>query len=752
MRIAIFFVALAGPGWVAAQQGLITNGDFAAGTRDWNTQQNQTCTPAVIESELQGVGQALRLHLRPGPGQEPWSIQLSQSIDASMAKDDRLRLTLWMRSPESCRVTVYVQENVDPWPKFVVAWPQLTPEWQEYELTGACPQDYGAGETQLGFHLGHAPGTIDIADVRLVNLNVKPETARERPSMERPINLIVNGDFSGDLDGNWGRGDGVKLKLSVVDADLDGVSKAVRVESEPTPGMPAWDVQLGQACTGYVDKGDVVFFRARVRSPDACRLTFIYELATAPHTKAISQTVKLTPEWQEYRFAGTAGQHFRPGESQAKFFLGYDKGVVEIANVHVENCGPGSLRRFAQTIDYWAGREHPDTWRAPALERIERIRKEDLTVRVVDANDRAVAGAKVSVKQLRHGFRFGTALGAARLVDKANPDNLRFQQEVERLFNTVTFENDLKYVCMSDSRLATVDAAIEWLKARDIEVRGHCLLWGAYKHLHGSVKQLRGTELREACEAHVREYAKRMAGRLYLWDVVNEAGSNVELWDDIGWDAFAGSFRWAREADPNVRLCYNDYGIVDENPSYREKVAKRIKRLLDGGAPVEVLGIQAHMRVPLTPIHRVLEILDEWADFGLPLEITELDLGCFDDDMHGSYVRDFMLAAFSHPKVESIIMWGFWEGSHWRAKDGAMMFSHDWTKRPAQLAYEGLILNQWWTNWTGQTSAQGIAQLRAFHGRHQVTAELNGTRTTTTIELTPQGTVEATLKLPAGVP
>ncbi len=230
-----------------------------------------------------------------------------------------------------------------------------------------------------------------------------------------------------------------------------------------------------------------------------------------------------------------------------------------------------------------------------------------------------------------------------------------------------------------------------------------------------------------------------MKGRLYLWDVVNEAGSNTQLWDEIGWEAFADCFRWARAADSNVELCYNDYGILRDDRAYKEKVAKRIQYLLDHDAPVQVLGLQAHMGLPFTPIDRVLELMDEWAEFGLPLEITEFDIGCWDDKEHGQYVRDFMTAAFSHPKLQSFIMWGFWEGSHWRSKVGAAMFRRDWSKRPAQEAWEDLVFGDWWTNWDGATNAEGTANLRAFYGKHTVTVESGGRTATADIELLPGG-------------
>jgi endo-1,4-beta-xylanase len=724
-------------GWGQDAPNLIANGDLSDGPKGWSITQNETCASSIIDAEVAEFTKALRLALKPRPGADPWSILLQNPINAFIDEGDRLQLRIWMRSPESCRVTAYVEVREDPYTKSISETFALTPEWKEYTIEGAAAQDYDPMEARVGFHLGFDEGTVEITGVQLVDLDVADDARGERPTMEKPVSMIANGDFSESLEGNWGEGDGERLKVSVIDADIGGYGRAARLECRPEPDQPAWNLQFGQRCTGYVRAGDAIYFRAWLRSRDRCRVSFIYEMAEPPHTKAISQLVHLTPDWQEYRFMGRPDRGFRPEQSAAKFFLGHDEGTVEIAGVRVENCGEAPDSAFDQTIDYWAGREHPDTWREPALARIERVRKSDLTIRVLDAEGKPVSGAKVTVKQKRHHFRFGTALPAGRLVDTENADNLRFQQEVERLFNTVTFENDLKWPSMSDERLQTVDRAVEWLHERDIEARGHCLLWGSYGHIPSPTKELRGQQLLDACKSHVTDYATRMRGKLYLWDVVNEAGSNVEVWEEIGWEAFPDSFGWARTADPDTLLCYNDYGIVDERPGYREKVAERIRTLLDHDAPLDVLGIQAHMHVPLTPIHRVLEILDDWAEFGKDLEITEFDLGCWDDEVHAEYVRDFMIAAFSHPSVKAFIQWGFWEGSHWRSKAGGAMFRRDWSKRPAQEAYEDLVLNQWWTDWQGETSDGGTASLRAFYGEHEVTAEATGKRGTATVSLVP---------------
>ena len=168
-------------------------------------------------------------------------------------------------------------------------------------------------------------------------------------------------------------------------------------------------MQIGQLVQHTVGRDEAIYFRAWMRSPDRCHVTAIYEQAQAPNTKSLNATARLTPEWKEYRFLGYAAQGFAPGESQTKLFLGQDKGVVEVAGVRVEAYGQAPASLFSPTVDYYGGAEVSDDWRAPALARIEKIRKGDLRVQVVDAAGRPVRGAAVRAAETRSLFRWGTA-------------------------------------------------------------------------------------------------------------------------------------------------------------------------------------------------------------------------------------------------------------------------------------------------------------------------------------------------------
>jgi hypothetical protein len=127
--------------------------------------------------------------------------------------------------------------------------------------------------------------------------------------------------------------------------------------------------------------------------------------------------------------------------------------------------------------------------------------------------------------------------------------------------------------------------------------------------------------------------------------------------------------------------------------------------------------------------------VDELSKLGPELEVTEFDLGAFDDTFHGKYVADYLTAMYSQPKVTGFILWGFWQGAHWRASDGGAMIRQDWTPRPAMTAWHDLVRRQWWTKYSSRTEANGLTKGRAFYGTLQVTVQVGGKTKVKTVQL-----------------
>lgn len=138
----------------------------------------------------------------------------------------------------------------------------------------------------------------------------------------------------------------------------------------------------------------------------------------------------------------------------------------------------------------------------------------------------------------------------------------------------------------------------------------------------------------------------------------------------------------------------------------------------------------------LTSPERLLEILDRFAEFGLPIRITEFDVNVDDLQLQADYLRDFLTTVFGHPAVIGFQMWGFWENAHWRPE--AALLRADWSEKPNALAYKQLLFEDWWTNAQGVTDDAGRFQTRAFYGDYTATISLPDFEETRSLELTPK--------------
>lgn len=90
--------------------------------------------------------------------------------------------------------------------------------------------------------------------------------------------------------------------------------------------------------------------------------------------------------------------------------------------------------------------------------------------------------------------------------------------------------------------------------------------------------------------------------------------------------------------------------------------------------------------------------------------------------MNGKHLDDFMTISFSHPSVDAFIIWGFWEGAHWRANEGGAIIRRDWSLRPAAEAFDRLVNRTWRTNTTVKTGRTGQIGVSAFYGGYTAQA------------------------------
>ncbi|MEI7578230.1 MAG: endo-1,4-beta-xylanase [Armatimonadota bacterium] len=673
-----------------ASPNLLDNGDFLAGASGW------TLTPSVSVK-----GGILQVNNSYAPG-TPYEVMASQRVAASAPAGLAGELTFEARSTTGAKIAAMLEKASDPYTKELYREINLTSTWTPYTISSSLANPIISGSHQVTFHMGLSKGQIEIRNVALRIAGAK--TSRRA----YPETLV---DSAIQAYQEW-TGGGSKPPFS--DISQNNITAGINnVDGNP------WDCQIGKLTNLPCSAGDVLHLKFRARSDKPISVSGVFELSEAPNSKAMYEPFRVEGDWKTYEVGLKAAESIPEGKSQFKFFF-TGMGEIEITDVKLVNLGPNYP---VSKLGYYAGKstyERDEVWKKEADARIEKLRKGNLNLQILDTKGKPLANQLVTLKQTSHDFRFGVALTGSYMLNPS-PDGVKYREVVKRLFNTVTFGNDLKW---NGTNQATFDNLIfpaqKWLADNGIALRGHNLVWGSYKFSPVLKPEMSKEETWRQISEHVSDYTRKMKGKVYLWDVVNEAYSETEIWDKVGWDKFVEVHRLAKKGDPNALLCYNDYNI-STNTVQRETAINRVKQIQAGGAPIDVFGDQSHLEPGAPSMRRMWEVWDEvHAKTKLPIEITEFDYSVRDDAMQAGYVEDYYRAAFSHPDVQAMIIWGFWENDHWKAAQGGHMVKADWTWRPAMNAIDRLINKDWKTSLSLKTDSKGFVRMRGFAGKYAV--------------------------------
>lgn len=225
-----------------------------------------------------------------------------------------------------------------------------------------------------------------------------------------------------------------------------------------------------------------------------------------------------------------------------------------------------------------------------------------------------------------------------------SPQALRGQDSslIIQEFNSLTPENAMKMepIHPEENRYYwnDADAIVAFAQRHNMRVRGHNLCWHnqAPKWMFKDGDKTVSKEvLLQRLKEHITTVANRYKGKLYAWDVVNEAISDKrneylrpsEWLQIIGEEYIAKAFEYAHAADPNAVLFYNDYNEI--SPVKREKIYKLVKGLKDAGIPIGGVGLQAHWAVNEPSRGQLDSTIKRFTNLGLQVQITELDISVY---------------------------------------------------------------------------------------------------------------------------
>jgi endo-1,4-beta-xylanase len=234
-------------------------------------------------------------------------------------------------------------------------------------------------------------------------------------------------------------------------------------------------------------------------------------------------------------------------------------------------------------------------------------------------------------------FPIGVSVSAHNLQDTATVSLILKQ------FNSLTPENAMKMGPIHPEQnlynWKDADAIVAFAQAHGLRVRGHNLCWHEqtpawlFKDANGNL--VTKDTLLKRLKDHITTVVKRYKGKIYAWDVVNEAIDDDStkflrnsLWYKIcGEDFIVKAFQYAHEADPHAVLFYNDYNT--ERPEKRERVYKLLKMLVDAKVPINAVGIQAHWSVYEPSPQELTSTIKRFSSLGLKVQVTELDISIY---------------------------------------------------------------------------------------------------------------------------
>ena len=396
---------------------------------------------------------------------------------------------------------------------------------------------------------------------------------------------------------------------------------------------------------------------------------------------------------------------------------------------------------------------------AGAERRIEKHRKADAIVRVVDRDGEPLSGVKVRAEQIRHAFLFGC--NAFPLLGHRDPRLAQlYQKQFSDLFNYATlgfywgaYERE-----PGKTNEELVRAQARWCRARGIAVKGHPLVWHEVYPAWGPKD---AEAARESQRKRIAEIVGGFVGLIDRWDVVNEATVTERFDNGIGmWAKRDGaakmvgeSLEWARAANPKAILLYNDYNI---GPAF-EKLAGE---LLKEKRPLDALGIQSHMHRGEWPLAKAWEACESYARFGKPLHFTELTVLSGEhgwekprpwptttagEARQAEYVEKLFTLLFSHPAVEAITWWDFMDGA-WQGAPAGLVRA-DLSPKPAYTRLHSLVKDKWRTRIDAETDASGEVRFRGFQGDYHIQVFAGSVRKEGRLQIRPKGRNRTVLRL-----
>jgi len=398
-------------------------------------------------------------------------------------------------------------------------------------------------------------------------------------------------------------------------------------------------------------------------------------------------------------------------------------------------------------------------------------RKATVKLQLKDAAGNLLANKEVKADQTNHKFLFGC--GAFDVQGVVMPEDLKFpgfdeermkkmkeaskkrMEKFVKLFNygTIPFYwGGYERKEGQTNEKMTMDSA-KWLKDHNIKVKGHPLCWHTvcadwlmdYPNDVILDKQLK----------RIHREVGNFKGLVDMWDVINEVvimpvfdkydNAITRICKEYGrFKLVKEVFEAAKAENPGATLLINDF-----NTSQAYEIL--VEGLLEMGVPITAIGIQSHQHQGYWGKEKLLQVLERFSHFGVPIHFTENTL--ISGDIMPAYIEDLndwqvdewpstpeglerqaneisemYTELFANPLVEAITTWDLTDGKWLKAPSGVL--TEDAEEKPAFKALMKLVHGDWETHETLKADDNGIIELTGFKGEYELNVDGKATKIT----------------------
>jgi endo-1,4-beta-xylanase len=715
-------------------------------------------------------GEARRVRIKRA-GKTPYDVGANAPTQLKTEAGDVLLGAVWARATKfpdgetRTELPLHIQQQGGDYEQFASITVMLTSDWHQYFVYAEMPRAMKKGSVGLAIHLSGAAHEIELGPLYIMNLGPGAVDAASMPKNTYAPAAVVaaSPSVSSAPQTSVTVPDALRSDLSAIRAQLPNSAKlispaasnassvygeneshrlvknaavvggeAVEVTVRKT-GLNSWSTGINRPLSSPINKGDVVFlayWAKGIEAKNEAQTPIIspvnVQQSGPPYKSAASGAAYLLRDWQLYYASGKAEDDIAPGAAGISFHLGLTKQTLQLGPAYLFNLGPNadvtSLPRNRVTYD---GIEPNAPWRSVAKAKIEQHRKGNLTVKVADGNGNPKPNVSVDINMTDHAFNFGTFVGH-KLIDNNGKKDARYHQSFNENFNMATLPTYWQDWGWNSKKSmeAGYRNSIKFAHEQGIKWRAHPIIWPGEDYMPSRILVQKGKpkKQREMVLSHVKEVMSFVASHNPIAiDLVNEVRVNQYFKENGNPDLVEEVFRLAHDIAPDVPLYVNDYAILNNgglNKNSIEFYHNWIKEMQGKNVPLGGIGFQGHFGAGLTPPQRVMDILGGFSKYGLPLQITEFDVETYDEEAQAAYTRDILMAAFSEPALNAFIVWGWWEGDHW--KKPAAMLREDWSEKLNFKAWRKAVYSDWWTREQGMTDSNGELTIRGFKGDYQI--------------------------------